>query len=142
MLHTRLRGRAAAQRVIMAFLVQAEIVGHTVSATTETAKEAFEKAIEWRVVHKLSRVTISVGVQLFSITDFASAMTFLEFANTVGAASHRRPEANERCLMSQIIPPYDVQNDKFVETPLPLQEVELCEQLKLHSNLLADWTLA
>ena len=79
----------------MAFVVQAHIDDHTLSATTETAKEAFAKAIEWQVIQKFSDVTISDGVRSFSITDFASAMAFLEIANTVGATSNRRPKVQE-----------------------------------------------
>ena len=81
--------------IYMAFVVQAHIDDHTLSATTETAKEAFAKAIEWQVVHKLTRVTISDGVRSFSITDFASAMAFLDIANTVGATSDWRPKVQE-----------------------------------------------
>ena len=77
----------------MAFVIQAHIEDHTLSATTETAKEAFSKAVEWQAVHKLTCVTISDGVRSFSITDFASAMAFLEIGNTVGAPSDRRPKA-------------------------------------------------
>jgi len=79
----------------MAFVVQAHIDDQTLSATTETAKEAFAKAVEWQVVHKLSCVIISDGVRSFTITDFASAMAFLEIANTVGATSNRRPKVQE-----------------------------------------------
>ncbi len=79
----------------MAFVVQAHVEDHTLSATTETAKEAFAKAIEWQAVHKLTCVTISDGVRSFTITDFASAMAFLEIANTVGATSDRRPKVEE-----------------------------------------------
>lgn len=76
----------------MAFVIQAHIEDHTLSATTETAKEAFAKAVEWQAVHKLTCVAISDGVRSFSITDFASAMAFLEIANTVGAPSDPRPK--------------------------------------------------
>jgi pterin-4a-carbinolamine dehydratase len=79
----------------MAFVVQAHIDDHTLSATTETAKEAFAKAVEWQVVHKLSCVIISDGVRSFTITDFASAMAFLEIAKTVCAMSDRRPKVQE-----------------------------------------------
>jgi hypothetical protein len=79
----------------MAFVVQAHIDDHTLSATTETAKEAFGKAVEWQVVHKLTCVTVSDGIRSFSITDFASAMAFLEIANTVCATSDRRPKVQE-----------------------------------------------
>ena len=76
-------------------VIQAHIEDHTLSATTETAKEAFGKAVEWQVVHRLTCVTISDGVRSFTITDFASAMAFLEIANTVGATSDRRPKVQE-----------------------------------------------
>ena len=79
----------------MAFVVQAQTDDHTLSATTETAKEAFSKAVEWQVAHKLACVTISDGVRSFSITDFASAMAFLEIANTVGATSAGGPKVQE-----------------------------------------------
>ena len=79
----------------MAFVIQARIEDHTLSATTETAKEAFAKAVEWQAVHKLTCVTISDGVRSFTITDFASAMAFLEIANTVCATSDRRPKVQE-----------------------------------------------
>ena len=79
----------------MAFVVQAHIDDHTLSATTETAKEAFGKAVEWQVAHKLTCVTVSDGIRSFSITDFASAMAFLEIANTVCATSDRRPKVQE-----------------------------------------------
>ena len=79
----------------MAFVVQAQIDDHALSATTETAKEAFSKAVEWQVAHKLACVTISDGVRSYTITDFASAMAFLEIANTVGAASDGGPKVQE-----------------------------------------------
>jgi pterin-4a-carbinolamine dehydratase len=79
----------------MAFIIRAHTDDHTLSATAENAKEAFAKAIEWQVVQKFSDVTISDGVRSFSITDFASAMAFLEIANTVGATSDRRPKVQE-----------------------------------------------
>ena len=79
----------------MAFLIQGRLGDVTLTATIETPQEAFAKAIEWQVVHKLTRVTISDGVRSFSIIDFASAMAFLEIANTVGAPSDRRPKVPE-----------------------------------------------
>ena len=56
-----------------------------VSATTETAKEAFAKAIEWHVVHKLTEVSISDGIKSYSIDGFASAIAMQEIANTIEA---------------------------------------------------------
>jgi len=87
--------RTISHFVHMAFVVQAHIEDHTLSATTETAKEAFGKAVEWQVVHRLTCVTINDGVRSFTITDFASAMAFLDIANTVGSTSDPRPKVQE-----------------------------------------------
>jgi hypothetical protein len=57
-------------------VIQAHIEDHTLSATTETAKEAFAKAVEWQAVHKLTCVTISDGVRSFSITDLHQRWRF------------------------------------------------------------------
>jgi hypothetical protein len=75
----------------MAFVIQAHIEDHTLSATTETAKEAFSKAVEWQAVHKLTCVTISDGVRSFSITDFASV-----FGNWEHGPCPVRPAAQGR----------------------------------------------
>ena len=89
---TRGTSRETARSVMLTHMVvQAQIDDHALSATTETAKEAFSKAVEWQVAHKLACVAISDGVRSFSITDFASAMAFLEIANTVGATSDGGP---------------------------------------------------
>ena len=69
----------------MAFVVQAYTDDHTLSATTETAKEAFAKAVEWHAGYKFIGVIISDGVRSFTITEFALAMAFLDIANTVDA---------------------------------------------------------
>jgi hypothetical protein len=54
-----------------------------VSAITETAKEAFAKAVEWHVVHKLTDVSMSDGIKSYSIDGFALAMAMQEITNTV-----------------------------------------------------------
>jgi len=56
-----------------------------VSATTETAKEAFAKAVKWHVVHKLTDVSISDGIKSYSIDGFALAMAMQEIANAIEA---------------------------------------------------------
>jgi len=76
----------------MAFAVQAHTDDHTLSATTETAEEAFAKAVEWQVVHKFTGVTLSDGVRSFTIAEFASAMASLDIANTLDATSDRGPK--------------------------------------------------
>lgn len=75
----------------MAFVIQAHIEDHTLSATTETAKEAFAKAIEWQGVHKFSDVTISNVVRSFTIAEFALAMASLGIENVLDAESGRGP---------------------------------------------------
>lgn len=59
--------------IYMAFVVQAHIDDHTLSATTEPAKEAFAKAVEWQAGYKFIGVIISDGVRSFTITEFALA---------------------------------------------------------------------
>ncbi|MBR1246135.1 hypothetical protein JQ609_04225 [Bradyrhizobium sp. AUGA SZCCT0169] len=56
----------------MPFTVFADVDDHLVSATAESAKEAFAKAVEWQVVRKLADVTISDGIKHYSIDEFSS----------------------------------------------------------------------
>jgi hypothetical protein len=65
------------------FFVQAYVDDHTLTATAETAKVAFAKAIEWHVVGKLADVSISDGARSYSITEFSSAMALIEIAHTI-----------------------------------------------------------
>ena len=51
----------------MLFSVSAYVDNRLVSETTETAKEAFAKAVEWHVVHKLADISISDGIKSYSI---------------------------------------------------------------------------
>lgn len=77
----------------MAFVVQAHTDDHALSATTETATEAFAKAVEWQAVHKFTGVTVSDGVRSFTIAEFASAMVSLDIAKTLDAtSSDRKPK--------------------------------------------------
>lgn len=64
----------------MSFVVQARLDDLTLSANTATAKEAFEKAIEWRTRERFDDVTISHGADTYSIDEFASVMARLEIA--------------------------------------------------------------
>ena len=56
---------------------------HTLSASTATAKDAFEKAIEWRVRERLSTVTICHSNNTYLIDEFASVMARLEISKTL-----------------------------------------------------------
>ena len=69
--------------VPLEFSVQAYVDDHVLSATAETAKDAFAKAIEWRVVGRLADVSISDGTRSYSIIEFSSVMALAEIANTI-----------------------------------------------------------
>ena len=45
----------------MPFSVQAYFDDHRLSVTTETAKDAFARAVEWHIAEQSSNVTISDG---------------------------------------------------------------------------------
>lgn len=68
-----------------AISVQAYLDDHRLSATTETAKEAFAKAVEWHVAERLSNVTISDGNKSYTVSEFASVMALQQIADTVEA---------------------------------------------------------
>ena len=69
----------------MLFSVSAYVDNRLVSETTETAQEAFAKAVEWHVVLKLADISISDSIKSYSIDGFASAMAMQDIANTVEA---------------------------------------------------------
>ena len=56
----------------MPFSVSAYVDDHLVTVITETEKEALAKAIEWHVVSKLAEVSISDGINRYSIHEFSS----------------------------------------------------------------------
>ena len=68
----------------MPFSVQAYLDDHRLSVTTETAKDAFAKAVEWHV-ERLSNVTISDGNKSYTVSEFSSAMALQQIADTVKA---------------------------------------------------------
>ena len=76
----------------MSFLVRACLDDHTLAVTTATAKEAFAKAIEWRLAGRFDSVTISDGTNTYSIEAFSVAMALLEIAKTVNAAAETTAE--------------------------------------------------
>ena len=69
----------------MPFLVQADVDDHTLAVTTETAKEAFAKAVEWHVAKRLSNVTISDGTKSYTVAEFSSVTALQQIADTVEA---------------------------------------------------------
>lgn len=75
--------------LLLPFLVQGNIDDHKLAVTTETAKEAFAKAVEWQVV-QFADVSISDGTKSFTVTEFASFMALKEVADTVDASAERR----------------------------------------------------
>jgi len=67
----------------MPFMVKAFYDDHPLTLTSETAKEAFAKAIEWHLIERFTDVSISDGIKNYTIAEFASAMALEEIANTV-----------------------------------------------------------
>jgi hypothetical protein len=55
----------------MPYLVQAQIDDHTLAVTTETAKEAFAKAVEWHVTGRFSHVSITDDIKTYSLDAFS-----------------------------------------------------------------------
>jgi hypothetical protein len=80
----------------MPFSVQAYLEDHRLSVTTETAKEAFAKAVEWQVAERLSDVTISDGKKSYTVSEFASAMALRQIADTVKADVVRELETEPK----------------------------------------------
>jgi len=54
----------------MSFVVKAHIEDLTLTATAETAKEAFAKAVEWHVTKGFRGISISDGQKRFTIAEF------------------------------------------------------------------------
>ena len=75
--------RCIKDAVPLQFSIHAYVDGHDVSAGAETAKDAFAKAIEWRIVGGLADVLISDGTRSYSIVEFSSVMALAEIANTI-----------------------------------------------------------
>ena len=69
-------------RLILPFLVQGNIDDHALAVTTETAKEAFAKAVEWQAA-QFADVSICNGSKSFTVTEFASFMALKAVADTV-----------------------------------------------------------
>ena len=69
----------------MPFLVQANIDDHALSVRTETAKEAFAKAVEWHIVDRFSNVSIGDGTKSYTIAEFSSIMALNQIADAVEA---------------------------------------------------------
>jgi hypothetical protein len=73
------------------FHVHAYVDDHWLEATAKTAKAAFAKAIDWRVVGRLTDVSINDGTRNYSIAEFASVMALAEIANTAASAEQNAP---------------------------------------------------
>jgi hypothetical protein len=67
--------------------VKAYYADRPLTVTAETAKEAFARAVEWHLVEKFTNVSISDGIESYSIDGFVSAIALEEIANTVEAAA-------------------------------------------------------
>jgi hypothetical protein len=58
----------------MAFRIEAQVGGHTLSTTGQTMKQAMAKAVDWHVVERFSDVVITYGDNRFTIEEFGSWM--------------------------------------------------------------------
>jgi len=67
----------------MPFLLQANVDDHVLTAPFETAKEAFAKAVEWRVIEWFTNISIHDGAKSYSIDEFSLLMALRDIANTV-----------------------------------------------------------
>lgn len=73
----------------MPFSVQAYIDDHLLTATFETAKQAFAEAIDWKIAKQLNDIMINDGANSFTIAEFASRMAQGHVAETVEARSQK-----------------------------------------------------
>lgn len=55
----------------MSFSVKCYVDDQALTVTTETAQEAFARAIEWHVAERFSDVSISDGIKSYSIDEFS-----------------------------------------------------------------------
>jgi len=55
----------------MPFSVKSYVDDHVLTVTTETAQEAFAKAVEWHVAERLTDISISDGIKSYSIDEFS-----------------------------------------------------------------------
>ena len=86
------------------FSVQAYVDDHVLSATVETAKDTFAKAIEWRVVGRLADVSISDGTRSYSIIEFSSVMALAEIANTIANDANESVGEHAITLRTLLLP--------------------------------------
>jgi hypothetical protein len=77
------------------FHVHAYVDDHLLEVTAKTAKAAFAKAIEWRVVRRLTNVSINDGTRSYSIAEFASVMALAEIASTKASAEQNAPAEDQ-----------------------------------------------
>jgi len=66
----------------MPFAIRAQMDDIALTATAETAKHAFAKAIKWHAVYKMTNIIITDAVRSYSIAEFSSAMALSEIAKT------------------------------------------------------------
>jgi hypothetical protein len=87
--------RGVKDAVPLQFSVHAHVDGHDLSAIAKTPKNAFAKAIEWRIVGGLADVSICDGTRSYSIVEFSSVMALAEIANTIRTDISTNKEISE-----------------------------------------------
>ena len=77
---------------LMPFSVKGYYSDNLLTVTTETAKEAFAKAVEWHVVERFTDISISDEIKTYSLEGFSLAMAFQEIAKTLEATAELEAE--------------------------------------------------
>lgn len=67
----------------MPFMVRGFYNNHPLTLTSETAKEAFAKAIEWHLVERFTDISISDDIKEYTIAEFAARMALKEIDKTM-----------------------------------------------------------
>jgi hypothetical protein len=67
----------------MPFMVRGFHNNHPLTLTSETAKEAFAKAIEWHLVEGFTDISISDDIKEYTIAEFAALMAIKEIDKTM-----------------------------------------------------------
>lgn len=67
----------------MPFMVRGFCNNNPLTLTSGTAKEAFAKAVEWHLVECFTNVSISDGIQDYTISEFALLMALQEIDYTM-----------------------------------------------------------
>lgn len=75
----------------MSFEIKGSVDDCILTASAETAKEAFAKAVEWQVGNGVRGVSISDGGRRFTVAEFSWRMASAEIAETLRESRRAAP---------------------------------------------------